>query len=335
MSQPSLYTKRDGNFYFTFRGKQYYGGTTAERAQAKVVAVISGQVVGSPSERLSLAIAEYLASLQGNQTPDTIYTKKIIYRHLLERFRDVPVSRIDTGRLESYKRQLLEDRKKSTVRSIVITWSAFFGFCVERRWLKQNPVRKMTEIKVFQEVNPDYLTEEEIVRLLSLCDHQRIPYASKRDRLLFLLMLRAGLRRIEVQQLQWGDIDFDKRVIAVRGGKGGKNRLVAINQTLLTALQEFPRNGPYVIPNIHGSKISRGTLTAITRKYLRKLNHHYKGRKRFSLHSLRATFATTLCEKGVSTRVVQQLLGHSDPKTTMRYACATEAALVDAVGRLG
>jgi site-specific recombinase XerD len=75
-------------------------------------------------------------------------------------------------------------------------------------------------------------------------------------------------------------------------------------------------------------------LGKVTEKSVDKLNHQYKGKQWFSLHSLRATFATRLCEQGVSTRIVQDLLGHSDPKTTLRYAAVSQAAAFDAVQRL-
>ena len=61
------------------------------------------------------------------------------------------------------------------------------------------------------------------------------------------------------------------------------------------------------------------------------LAFHYQGKKKFGLHCLRATFATTLAGKGVGTRVIQGLLGHSDPRTVLRYAAYTEKMAIEAV----
>ena len=113
-------------------------------------------------------------------------------------------------------------------------------------------------------------------------------------------------------------------------------RLVALNDTMYVALKIYDHlNDEFVVTTRSGKQMSRSALTRLTTKYLDKLDHHYKGKKRLILHSLRATFATRLCEAGVSTRVVQGLLGHSNPQTTMRYAAATEAACLDAVRKIG
>ena len=106
--------------------------------------------------------------------------------------------------------------------------------------------------------------------------------------------------------------------------------MIGINGILLSTLKEVKRRGEYVVTNRSGERITREGLSHLRRKYLNRLNHSYKGRKRFSLHSLRATYATRLCERGVSTRVVQYLLGHSDPRTVLRYAAVTEKAILEA-----
>jgi integrase/recombinase XerD len=148
-------------------------------------------------------------------------------------------------------------------------------------------------------------------------------------------MLHAGLRRIEVSNLRWSDIDLQRRLIILRTTKGQKPRVIGINETLREALEDcqenWKENEEYVITNRKGRKMSRESLTTMAKRYLDKLNHSYLGKKRFSLHSLRATFATQLASKGVGTRVIQGLLGHSDPRTTMRYAAYTEKMAVDAV----
>ena len=120
-----------------------------------------------------------------------------------------------------------------------------------------------------------------------------------------------------------------------RKTKGQKPRMIGISETLCDALQDFWENwklsDKYVITNPSGGQLSRAALGKLAGKYVDKLNHHYQGRKRFHLHSLRATFATTLAGRGVGTRVIQGLLGHSDPRTVLRYAAYTEKMAVEAV----
>ena len=150
-----------------------------------------------------------------------------------------------------------------------------------------------------------------------------------------MLMLHAGLRRIEVANLKWSDVALDRNLIILRTTKGQKPRMIGISETLRDALQDcwdnWKLSDEYVITNRAGHQMSRAGLGQLANLYVDKLNHHYQGKKRFGLHSLRATFATTLAGKGVGTRVIQGLLGHSDPRTTMRYAAYTEKMAVQAV----
>jgi len=70
--------------------------------------------------------------------------------------------------------------------------------CVDRQLIKENPVKECTRIKHHEDPIPDHLTEEEVDLLRELTKRQRYVNPQNRDRLVFLLMLNAGLRRIEV-----------------------------------------------------------------------------------------------------------------------------------------
>ncbi len=331
---PALYQKRDQNFYFTYRGKQYYAGSTREAATQKLLEVVGTANADGPHS-IKDAIKEYLRSIEGVQSPDSVSTKRRTYTRV---FADLPevksIYDITPEVLETYRSKMLKILEKTSVNSTFLQLSAFLQHFVEKGILLQNSARKLPKLKLFTDPSPDFLDEDERAMLLGFCNECRDPFVQRRDHLVFVLILNTGLRRIEVAHLKWSDIDLVKRVLVVRDGKGGKHRVIAINDTLFAELSSYPRKGEYVVTSVRGGPIARNSLSSIAEKYLDRLNHHYQDRKRFTLHSLRATFATSLCEKGVSTRVVQQLLGHSDPRTTMRYAGVSEAALVDAVRRL-
>jgi site-specific recombinase XerD len=331
---PSLYQKADRKFYFTYRGKQYYAGSTREAATQKLFEVVGTGNSDGPHS-IKDAVKEYLDSIEGVQSPDSVVTKRRTYNRVFEALPEIKsLFDLNSQVLETYRGKLLKSLKKQTINSVFHQLSAFLQYFVEKGVLALNPVQKLGKLKEYTDPVPDFLNEDERRQLIEFCERGRTPYVRQRDRLLFTLILNTGLRRIEVSHLKWSDIDLDKRVLVVRDGKVGKHRVIAINDTLYEMLRNFPRRSDHVITTYDGKPITRRGLSDIAEKYVDRLNHHYQGRKRFTLHSLRSTFATTLCEKGVSTRVVQSLLGHSDPRTTMRYAGVSEAALVDAVGRL-
>ena len=146
----------------------------------------------------------------------------------------------------------------------------------------------------------------------------------------FLTAYGAGLRRAEVCNLQFGDIDSGSNLIRVRGGKGGKDRWTVLGPRLLEVLRDYWRAfrppGPWLFPSREGftwrdHPISCGRLgnqfTASVRRagIVRPL----------TFHSLRHAFATHLLEEGVETRTIQVLLGHERLETTALYAhVATE-----------
>lgn len=164
-------------------------------------------------------------------------------------------------------------------------------------------------------------------------------------KVMFALMVYAGLRRIEVTQLKWSDIErssyrasdrvsnetLEGDVIVVRSGKGGKHRIIPICDKLGTVLDGWSPKGEYVVCSKRGQKVTVGELTRSSRKYVLRLDHHYKGKLRLSLHSLRATFITGLARKNVPPFTIQKLAGHSDIRVTLKYVQVTEEDLRAAV----
>lgn len=331
---PKAFQKSDGNWYCHYNGKQHYLGKNPDEKIRKLVAADN---VKTSKLTISDVSTQYLAWIEPTQSRDSIDGKRRAYRRLVNDLGDIPIQDLTLEKLEEYRNQLLKKVKKSTVRTTFIKFSALLQFCADRKILPDNPCRKMRKLKVPDDAQPDVLTEEEVLTLLDLCSTKpKTTQVQERDRMIFLLMLHCGLRRIEVSNLRWSDVDFKRQILVVRNGKGGKDRLVALNDTIHDALRDHDRlSEEFVVTTRDGGQLSRTMMSRITAKYLDDLDHHYRGKKRLSLHALRATFATRLCENGVSTRVVQGLLGHSDPRVTMRYAAVTEAACLDAVRKIG
>lgn len=143
-----------------------------------------------------------------------------------------------------------------------------------------------------------------------------------RDVAMFMLMLRCGLRVEEVANLTLGAIDYRRNQIIVRGGKGAKDRVVYISNDAADALAAYLRIRPptqeqrifLVEKGIHqGKPISvRGIQKRI--EYYSKLSGIP-----VSCHQLRHTMATQLLNADADLVTIQELLGHTRIKTTMRY----------------
>lgn len=138
-----------------------------------------------------------------------------------------------------------------------------------------------------------------------------------------------GLRKAEVYNLKWDDIDLERGYLQVRHGKGDKFRMVPLIPSLKAWLQSLPRFSPWLFTSPKGNGPYRsGTL------------HGWKealeeaGITDFRFHDLRHTTATLLRMSGVDLQTIGEILGHSNLRFTQRYAHLPEANRIAAMGRL-
>ena len=165
--------------------------------------------------------------------------------------------------------------------------------------------------------------EEE--KLLANCPDHLYP--------IVLTALNTGMRKSELLNLQWTDVDFDRREIAIRSHydwhtKNYDYRYVGINDKLLSVLSNLPRNGEYVFT--YAGKPIKDIKRAIATAY-KEAGIDHQGQP---LHILRHTFATRLIQEGVELEKIQQLLGHQDFSTTLQYAHLTSRSVKDEVNKL-
>ncbi len=140
------------------------------------------------------------------------------------------------------------------------------------------------------------------------------------------------MRRGEIFNLKWENLDLDRRLIKVEKTKSGKLRFIPINNTLFEELLKLKgknEDSPYVFFNPE------------TRKPFRDVSAAFKGACRrakiegLRFHDLRHTFASRLIELGADIVTVQNLLGHSTVTTTQRYTHANDDRKKRAVDLLG
>jgi site-specific recombinase XerD len=154
-----------------------------------------------------------------------------------------------------------------------------------------------------------------------------------RDRALLELMYASGLRVSEAHRLDVEDVDLEHRAVRVRG-KGNKERIVVIGEPARAALEAYlaggrpellqRRKGADVGPafvNRFGTRLTQRAIQILVRKYALKAGID----ERVHPHLLRHSFATHLLDNGAELRVVQELLGHTNPNTTQIYLHVTEA----------
>ena len=146
-------------------------------------------------------------------------------------------------------------------------------------------------------------------------------------RAILATMYGAGLRVSEAVHLKVADLDGERKVINVRGGKGNKDRQVMLSAQLrevLVAYWRWKRPADWLFPGkVPDRPLSRETVFETCRKAAQRAGID----KHVHPHSLRHAFATHLLDDGVSLVVIQALLGHTNLKTTARYLHVSDAAI--------
>ncbi|MBI5871639.1 tyrosine-type recombinase/integrase [archaeon] len=161
---------------------------------------------------------------------------------------------------------------------------------------------------------PLALTKEEVEKLLASIKNFK-------HRLLIELMLSSGLRVSEAVKLETKHLDFDSAFLNVISGKGKKDRLAIVSESLLsrinTHLNTRKEQSPYLFP----SRLNPDKHISIklAQKIVKQASIRAGIKKNVYCHLLRSTFATMLLNQGVDIRKIQVLLGHSSIATTERY----------------
>ncbi|AIF69384.1 recombinase XerC [Palaeococcus pacificus DY20341] len=166
---------------------------------------------------------------------------------------------------------------------------------------------------------PKSLKQDEVRRLL-----EAIPPTRMRDRLVVFLLYTSGLRVSELCNLKVKDIDFERSLLVVRGGKGAKDRIVPIPKPVVEEIKRYlstrDDESEYLFVEDRRKakdKISPKTVWYLLRKYGEKSG------VKVTPHMLRHSFATHMLENGVDIRAIQEFLGHSSLSTTQIYTRVT------------
>ena len=167
---------------------------------------------------------------------------------------------------------------------------------------------------------PKVISEEKIIKALFGVENIK-------HKTILVTAYSAGLRVSEVVSLRVTDIDSDRMQIAIRGAKGKKDRMATLSLFALQLLREYVtlyKPKIYLFEGLDKDKhYSSRSAQTIFNNAIIGLNLP----ESISFHSLRHSYATHLLENGTDIKYIQDLLGHSDIKTTLRYTHVSIKAL--------
>jgi site-specific recombinase XerD len=250
-----------------------------------------------------------------NVSPNTVKSYLNGLKHFVI-WLDVPIEETTYWKIVAYMDYLLGKRlKPKTVNCYLNSVCQFYHYLSEEEEVPiVNPVKKPNIMRLPRGL-PKHLNDEHIEFLFK-------NLKGPRDRAMFMIMLRCGLRVEEVAHLSLGNIDLKRRILFIQDGKGAKDRIVYISNDALAALLEYLR----VRPANKVKKVflvEKGPLTgqSLSIRGIQKRMEYYanKTKLRISCHHLRHTMATQMLNADTDLSTIQDLLGHNSIRTTQRY----------------
>ena len=206
----------------------------------------------------------------------------------------------------------------STVRTRLACIIAFLHFLMEQEIIPGSVLKRGIKLKL-PDVLPRAINPSDVKKLLCVIDDIR-------DRALFLLLLRTGVRIGEALGLRLNDLDIKGRKVHLfEGEKNSMGRVVYLSDDALFAIKLWLRrrnkNQEFIFYGKSNGHLCYSTGRGLFMKYLRKAGLDQKG---YTVHCLRHTFASELLNAGMRLECLQQLLGHQDIEVTRRYARLTD-----------
>jgi len=216
------------------------------------------------------------------------------------------LSQITSKIVAEYRAKRLKRVKPATVYQELALLRRMFNVAIkEWEWLRENPVSKLSFSVGNKNARDRWLTSEEEKRLIDAATN---PWWLRN---LLIVALHTGMRRGEILNLKWTDVDFRRKTVAVVKSKNDEKRTIPMSETLYVTLVNVK------VKDISGRvfPISGWSLRQAFDKTVAKA-----GIDDFRFHDLRHTFATRLVQNGVDLYKVKELLGHKTISVTMRYA---------------
>lgn len=241
------------------------------------------------------------------------------YMHTLRQFIlwvDVPIEHVRGKKILGYIDHLRARRlKPKTINCHLDSIRGFYNYLIDEEDLRiDNPVKRNYNLRLPLPL-PRYLRDEEVPRLF-------VHIKNNRDRAIFMLMLRCGLRLEEVANLTLRAINLRRAQLFIYDGKGGKDRVVYLSGDAFEALTRYLKKRP-------SSRVRKVFLVEkgaykdkpLSMRGIQKRMEHYsrKAGLKVSCHQLRHTMATQLLNADADLVIIQDLLGHNQIRTTQRY----------------
>ena len=270
----------------------------------------------------------------------TIHKYKADLERLFEYLQVADINEINQNHLRDYLNHIRQtyNYTSSSIANKINILHHFFRFLHNSGYINTNPAvlirapRKKVKI-------PKVLNEIELEKLLKAPDHNtdtRFKKYSLRDKLMLTMFSYTGLRRTELTDLNWNDINLGNRYLIVRKSKNKNQRIIPLHDRVIELLdlylnQRLPLKNNALFVGRTGERINHSSLKNLFNRYIKIAGLSGKG---YTIHTLRHTFATRLLNKDISLVNIMNLMGHRSLESTQIYLHVTGKELIESINQL-
>ena len=328
-----LYKRNNGIYYIgtEIDGKRRWK-STGSKVKAEALRKISEfreeRLRQNRNVKLGALKTKVLTFVKEHYPFKTYESYKYPFEILYTQLGNIQVAKINQYHIDKFKIQQLKRVSPITVNVYLRTLRAAFNHAIRWNDIEKNPFKGVEMVRI-PERAPLYFKKEEIKQMMKAIKEDWL-----KDAISFTLL--TGLRRGEMVNLRWEDVNLDSRLIYIESHatfrtKAGKRRAIPLNDDAMKVLRNrYPgRECEYVFTH-RGNQLHGEWVSEKFRYYVRKSGLN----KKLHFHSLRHTFATWLVKAGVSIYEVQKLLGHSNVTITQVYSHLASEELHSAVSKL-
>jgi site-specific recombinase XerD len=279
--------------------------------------LISAEVLSKIHPVNQPALQSYVDALQLKAySANTIITYRNEFVQLLYALKARPVSELSAAQLRSYFLYCIRALKLSenTLHSRINAVKFYVEQVIHReKFFFDIPRPKKPSIL------PKVISSTDIKKIFAAATNLK-------HNTMLKLCYGMGLRVSEIVNLKITDIDSVAMQVFIERAKGKKDRYVNLPESILTQLRDYYkayRPKIYLFEGQYGGPYTTRSVQAVFKTALSKAGIN----KRVGVHGLRHSFATHLLENGTDMRFIQDLLGHNDIKTTLRYTHVSQQSL--------
>lgn len=254
--------------------------------------------------------------LSKRYSPNTINTYSEALKSFLTFCNTKAIKEITNEDVISYNNDyILKNNLSSSYQNQIVNAIKLYFKIVKEKTIEIDKIHRPKREKTL----PNVLSKEEIIKIIDSTENLK-------HKTLIALIYSAGLRISEALNMKPKDIDSVRMLIHIKYAKGKKDRYTLLSEKVLLLLREYYfvyKPKVYLFEGQFGGMYSSRSAQIILKQTAKKAGI----RKPITLHTLRHSFATHLLESGTDLRYIQDLLGHSSPKTTMIYTHVTNDSL--------